>query len=194
MPHLVARATLPLALLLAAPLGAQAPAAPPLLVGDSVRFRAVGRDAHGRRIDCDGRVRALTGDTIVLENVGRWSPCPRQLYEPASVAALQVARGRRGSRLAHAGLGLLIGGATGGVLGRALAGSGCSGGVHSCDDGDLAIAVLTFLGVVSGGATGLVIGVALPAGPRWVTVPAGSPVRFAGLAVQPGVRLRVGAR
>jgi hypothetical protein len=199
MPH-ATRLALTLALSVPAALGAQAgaqPAAPDsapvgVRAGETVRLQARSRDAEGRRIDCDARVSALVADTLVLENVGRWSPCPRRAYAPDDVASLRVMRGHRGSRLMHAGVGLLIGAAVGGVTGYALAGGSCEAGCGS--DGDIEAVILTFLGITGGGATGLLVGALLPAGPQWVTVPAGTPVRVAGLELRPAVRVGLARR
>jgi len=154
--------------------------------GTLVRLRTRRADAHGHAVRCEARVSEVRGDTLTVTNVSRWGGCPRQTYAPSDVASLEVSRGHRGSRLAHAGIGLLGGALVGGTLGWALIGDGCE--TSGCDDGDLAVAIVTFLGVVTGGVTGTIVGVALPAGPKWAPLSADTPVRVAGLALRPSVR------
>lgn len=160
-------------------------------VGDLVRLRTQPVDGVGPGARCQARVAAIGGDTLMVTNVSRWGGCPRQTYGPNAIRSLDVARGHRGSRLLHAGIGLLGGATAGGLLGWGLAGDGCQSG--GCDDGGLVVAILTFAGIVTGGVTGTIVGAALPAGPRWVRSSVGAPVRVAGLRVHPSIRW-VGSR
>jgi hypothetical protein len=160
---------------------------PTPVAGDLVRVRTRAVDARGRGIACDARVTAVAGDTVVLQNVSRWAGCPRQDYPADVVTGMQVARGRRGSRLAHAGAGLLIGGLVGGALLRFGATTDCTG--SPCDDEGLT-ALVTFLGVVAGATVGSAVGAVLPAGPKWMSVPTPAPVRVAGMVLRPAVRIR----
>jgi hypothetical protein len=175
---------------LAAPVRAQDTTAA-VRPGTLVRLRTRQADVHGHAVRCEARVSEVRGDTLTVTNVSRWGGCPRQTYAPSDVASLEISRGHRGSRLAHAGLGLLGGAIVGATLGWALIGDGCE--TSGCDDGDFAVAIVTFLGVVTGGVTGTIVGVALPAGPKWAPLPADTPVRVAGLALRPSIRW-VGAR
>lgn len=177
----------------AASLGAQVPSASggasapdTATVGARVQARIVGAAADapvralGRR--CEGTVARLAGDTLVLAPGGA---CPAGAY----LADVRVQRGHRGSRLGHAGLGLLGGIVLGGAVARLAAGDGCR--VAGCSDGDYAVAVVTLGGVLLGGGAGALIGAVLPAGPRWVPLGA-QPLRVAGLSLRPGVRVVVG--
>lgn len=176
----------------AASLGAQppstsggAPAPDTATVGARVQARIVGAAADapvralGRR--CEGTVARLAGDTLVLAPGGA---CPAGAY----LADVRVQRGHRGSRLGHAGLGLVGGIVVGGVVARVAAGDGCR--VAGCD-GDYAVAVTTLGGVLLGGGLGTLIGAVLPAGPQWAPLGA-QPLRVAGLSLRPGVRVVVG--
>ena len=154
--------------------------------GALVRLRTRQTDVHGHAVRCEARVSEVRADTLTVANVSRWGGCPRQAYAPSDLASVEISRGHRGSRLAHAGIGLLGGAAVGGTLAWALIGDGCA--ASGCDDGDLAVAVFTFIGVVTGGVTGTIVGAALPAGPRWAPLPTETPVRVAGLALRPSIR------
>jgi hypothetical protein len=159
----------------------------PLHVGDRLRFRRAD-GAATRRPWCMGRLTAHAGDTLVLIDAGR---CLRGTVPAGAVADLSVARGDRGPRSTHAFLGFLGGAAAGGLLARLAAGDGCR--VPGCGpDGGYAVAILTTLGVGAGAVVGGVVGLALPAGPRWVPVGPARPVRVAGLALRPGLRLARG--
>lgn len=101
----------------------------------------------------------MVRDTLLL---GRPFGCPKGSY----LARVRVARGNHGSRLAHAGLGFLAGGVTGGVVARIAAGDRCT--VGDCTDDAFAAGIKTVLGAALGGAIGFTFGAFLPAGPRWV--------------------------
>lgn len=153
-------------------------------VGDLVQLRGRPADARSAGSECEGRV-ATAGDTLVIEGAATNRLCPRWVYAPGTVAQLRVARGRRGSRLAHAGIGALVGAAVGAGLAYAAVGTDdCTD--SSCDDIRYALAIF---GGGTFGTIGALIGALLPAGPRWVTVPVGGPVRIAGLTAQPAVRV-----
>jgi hypothetical protein len=163
----------------------------PVRAGDLVRLRTRQRDAHGHGYRCEGRVSAIAADTLMVSSTSRWGGCPRQLYAPGDVASLDVARGNRGSRLAHVGIGVLAGSLLAGTIAWAAIGDDC--GQSNCGDDELVAVVVAFLGVVVGGTTGAVVGLALPAGPKWAPVPTDTPLRVAGLAVRPSIRW-VGSR
>jgi len=122
----------------------------------------------------------VVGDTIVL---GQPRSCPLGSY----VADLRVARGDRGSRLAHTGIGFVGGALAGGVIARISAGDGCQ--IEGCDDGDLVIGIMTVVGTAAGAVIGALVGAALPAGPQWLTETATRPLRVAGVNVHPELRL-----
>jgi len=161
---------------------------------DRVRLRVATRDTRGRAIQCEARVSTWQADTLVLTNTSRWAGCPSLVYPPGGVTSLEVAHGSRGSRAVHTVVGLLVGAAAGGTVGRLFAGAATDCVNSSCDDGGLAEFVFTFAGIALGGGIGGVAGLALPAGPRWVTVPTGGPVRVAGLQLQPALRVRTGGQ
>lgn len=169
---------------------AQASDVVPPRVGETVRVRSPLVDGRGYRVECRGTVTSVAGDTLVLEGSTAANACPRRLYPADSVQRLHVARGHRGSRLAHAAIGLVGGAVFGGILGRAVAGDGCR--VSGCDDGGLAIAILTVVGTIGGGTVGLVVGALVPAGPRWVPVYGEPTVRVASDRAPAGVGVRVG--
>ena len=153
--------------------------------GERVQARIVGPEAALIGMRCEGWVAAVAGDTIVL---GEQRDCPRGNHD----AVLRVARGDRGSRIAHAGLGLIGGGLVGGIIGRVAAGDGCR--IEGCDDGGLAIGILTVGGAAAGAVFGTLVGATLPAGPQWLTETATRPLRVAGLDVRPTVHVSVGGR
>lgn len=148
--------------------------------GELIEARII--DGTGRRAGprCAAPLTRVAGDTLVL--AAQWS-CPRGDH----VANVRVARGSNGSRLEHAGIGLLVGAASGGLLARLAAGDGCT--IPGCDDGDFAVGVITMLGVASGGVIGVTVGALMPAGTRWVDVGAARPIRVGRLGLHPGVRV-----
>jgi len=151
--------------------------------GERVRVRIVGPEPALIGMRCEGWVAAVAKDTIVL---GQPRECPRGSH----AAVLRVARGDCGSRLAHAGLGFLGGGLAGGIVGRVAAGDGCR--ISPCDDGEIAVVILTVGGAAAGAALGTLLGALLPAGPRWLTETVTRPLRVAGVEVHPGVQVSVG--
>ena len=102
---------------------------------------------------CETSVVGVRGDTLLL-NERR--PCPARAPLPARPAELFVVGRDHGSRGVHVFVGALLGAAVGGaVLGHPL--------------------VVRY--TLPGGATlGAIFGAALPAGTRWVRVPAPPPV------------------
>ena len=128
--------------------------------GALVRFRA---EYLGDVVRCDGRIASFTDDTL---EVGTARPCAQVLFPRSALREVEVAQADHGSRLVHTGAGLLIGTVAGGVVGRLVAGNGCSG-TGGCDDGGLAIAVVTIGGMGLGALIGTVVGVSLPAGIQW---------------------------
>ena len=136
---------------------------------------------------CAGSVAAVLGDTVVL---GQPRSCPGGSH----LASLHVARGDRGSRLAHTGLGLVGGALVGGVFAKLAVGDGCVSDACAPVDGAYVAAIATMAGVVAGGVVGALIGVALPAGRQWVEVAGTRPLVVAGLEVRPGLRVSLDDR
>jgi hypothetical protein len=151
--------------------------------GEHVRIHIVELDhpRFGQR--CEGWIAAVERDTIVIGQ-------PRSCAVGSYAGRLRVARGDRGSRLSHTGIGLLGGALAGGVIARIAVGDGCR--IDSCDDGEFAVGVITLLGTVSGALVGTVIGATLPAGPRWVTETVTRSLRVANAEVHPGLRVSSG--
>lgn len=79
-----------------------------------------------------------------------------------------------------------------GILARYAAGDGCR--IEGCDDGDLVVGVQTLAGTAVGALVGALIGAALPAGQRWVDAGVSKPLRVAGLALHPAVRVSLRGR
>jgi hypothetical protein len=162
----------------------RAPAGAPPRTGDRVRARVVGPAGAGSPVGrlCETRLAAVAGDTLVAADRG----CPRGAY----LANVEVYRGERGERGTHAVVGAVAGGllAGGGVLraARAAGGGGDEGGMPG-----FALAVM--VGGV-GALVGAVAGASVPAGPQWAPAGAARPVRVAGLALRPGVRVAVAPR
>ena len=183
-------AVLAAALLTTLPAGAQ-PAAPGAAgrprAGDRVRARAAGPAGWPADTWCEARVAAVLGDTLRLAATA--GGCPPGAY----AGDVQVALRDAGDRGTHVGIGLLGGLAVGGALGRLIVGNGCL--VSPCDGG-ASVFIYTVLGAGAGALAGAVAGATLPAGTQWAPVGAGRPLRVAGLAVHPGVRvaLRPGRR
>lgn len=166
--------------------GAAAPAdgqPAPTPAGARVRARIVGPAGGPAGLHCEGQAVGVAGDTLRL---AAGSGCPPGAF----LADVEVAQGARGSRWAHAGLGLLGGALVGGVTARIAAGDGCR--ISPCDDGDFAVVILTVLGTAAGAAGGAVVGALLPAGVRWAPAGTARPLRVAGLAVRPGLRVVAG--
>ena len=162
-------------------------------LGERVRFELRDDPRRGLRADCDGRLVALAGDTLVLEGAtGGLHECARRTYRPPEIERVRVVRGDNGSRSGHAALGLVLGAAAGAGLGRLAAGDGCVS--SPCDDGDFAVGIITFGGAVTGGLVGTLIGVVLPAGATWVRIPLGGPVRVAGMTLAPRAHLGLAHR
>jgi hypothetical protein len=162
-------------------------------IGERVRFQLRDDPRRGLRADCEGTLVALAADTLVLEGAtSSLRACARQTYRPPEIERVRVVRGDHGSRFGHAALGLVIGSAAGAALGRLAAGDGCVS--SPCDDGDFAVGIITFGGAVTGGVVGTLIGVAIPAGPEWVRIPLGGPVRVAGMTFTPTAHVGLARR
>jgi hypothetical protein len=155
------------ALLLITSMGAALEAQGVPRVGELVQARVI-RPNEADESWCTAPVTAVEGDTLVL--TANWS-CPRGTY----VTDWRVARGDHGSRLTHTVLGLVGGAVIGGLVGRISAGDGCS--IDGCDDGALAVGVITVVGAATGALIGTVAGAALPAGQRWEYGESRRPIR-----------------
>ena len=170
-------------LVLAAATRAQAQRTP--RVGELVEARIVGEsDSLAGRL-CQAWLGAVAGDTLVLN---RSASCPRGSHD----ARVRIYTDDRGSRLKHAGVGLLAGAVTGGLFGRLAAGDGWS--VPGCDDGDFVVGVLTMVGTAAGAIVGVVVGVAMPAGRRWVQLDGEHTIRVGSVGLHPAVRVSLDER
>ena len=168
-------------LMIAAP--ARAQRAP--RVGELVEARIVGgSDSLAGRL-CQAWLGAVAGDTLVLN---RSASCPRGSHD----ARVRIHTDDRGSRLKHAGVGLLAGAVAGGLFGRLAAGDGCS--VPGCDDGDFVVGVLTMVGTAAGALVGVVVGAAMPAGRRWVQLDGEHTIRVGSVDLRPAVRVSLDER
>ena len=155
--------------------------------GEQVRVRIVSSETARIGTLCAGSVAAVVGDTVVL---GQPRSCPGGSH----LAALRIARGDRGSRLAHTGLGLVGGALVGGIFAKLAVGDGCVSDVCAPADGAYAAAIVTMAGAVAGGLVGALVGVALPAGQQWVETAGTRPLVVAGVEVRPGVRVSLDDR
>jgi hypothetical protein len=170
------------ALVIGAPAGAQrAPR-----VGELVEARIVGQSDSVTGQPCRAWLGALAGDTLVLN---RSASCPRGSHD----ARVRIHTDDHGSRLKHAGVGLLAGAVTGGLFGRIVAGDGCTvpGG---CDDAGFAIGVITMAGTMAGALVGVLVGVAMPAGRRWVQLDGEHTIRVGSVDLRPTVRVSLDER
>jgi hypothetical protein len=149
-------------------------------VGELVEARIVGQSDPLVGQLCTAWLGAIARDTLVLN---RSASCARGSH----VARVRVHSDDHGSRLKHAGVGLLAGAVTGGLVGRIVAGDGCT--IPGCDDGGLAIGVITLAGTVAGALVGVVVGVAMPAGRRWVQLDGERPIRVGTLDLRPAFRV-----
>lgn len=154
-------------------------------VGELVQARIVGPNDPLLGQFCIAWLGALAGDTLVLN---RSESCARGSH----VARVRVHSDDRGSRLKHAGVGLLAGAVTGGLIGRIVAGDGCT--IPGCDDGGLAIGVITLAGTAAGGLLGVVVGAAMPAGRRWVQLEGERPIRMGSVDLRPTLRVSLDER
>ena len=171
-----------LGLMVAAP--AQAQRVP--RVGELVEARIAGSSDSLTGQPCRAWIGAVAGDTLVLN---RSAGCVKGTH----VARVRLHTDDRGSRLKHAGVGLLAGAVTGGLMGRLSAGNGCTNG-GGCDDAGFAIGIITMAGTVAGALVGVVVGVAMPAGRRWVQLDGERPIRMGSVDVRPAIRLSLDDR
>ena len=175
-----------LILLLVVSLGARAAAQRVPRVGELVEARIVGQSDSVPVQLCRAWIGAVAGDTLVHN---RSASCSKGVH----VARVRLHTDDRGSRLKHAGVGLLAGGVTGGILGRLSVGNGCvdPGG---CDDAGFAIGVITMVGTMAGALVGVVVGVAMPAGRRWVQLEGERPIRVGSVGLRPAMRVSLDER
>lgn len=155
--------------------------------GELVQARIVGPTSQLSGASCSAPVATFDGDTLVL--AAQWS-CPRGNY----LADLRIARGGRGSRLAHAALGLIAGGVIGGVIARSSVGDGCTNAGCDLQDAGYVSGAATAAGVAVGALIGTVVGAVLPAGKRWVDIGRERPIRVGALALRPAVRVSIDER
>lgn len=150
--------------------------------GERVRGKIIQPATAAPGAECTGAVRAIERDTVIVTPS---EGCPRE----AHLADLRVARGNRGSRLTHVGVGILVGGITGAVVARNAGRGRCA--VSGCvgDDAGYVTGIRMMVYAATGIAIGAGIGAALPAGPHWIRTAADKPVRVAGIALHPEVRL-----
>jgi len=133
--------------------------------GATVRFKIVDRTSE--RIQptsrtCEGAVFGTVADTILIKpEYG----CLKENSERTEISDVHIEGKNRGSRLQHFVYVALIGAVAGGVIGRLVAGNGCT--MSICDDGEFAIGVITTAGVAVGATAGGAVGLALPAGRQW---------------------------
>ena len=154
-------------------------------VGELVEARIVGPADPELGHFCRAWLGAVAGDTLLLN---RSESCRTGSH----VARLRVHTDDRGSRLQHAGVGLLAGAVVGGLIGRVSAGDGCT--IAGCDEGGFAIGVITLVGTVTGALVGVVVGTALPAGRRWVDLEGERPIRVGAFDLRPAVRVSLDER
>jgi hypothetical protein len=131
-------------------------------------------------VRCESRVVQAVGDTLLLSRVGT---CPLGTYNGA-VSALLV---DHGSRWKHVAIGFVSGAAIGGIAARLAAGDGCIS--DPCDDGGLAVGLMTIGGIVIGAASGLLVGAVLPTGVDWGPAKAVRVLRVGGMTFSPDIRL-----
>jgi hypothetical protein len=121
-----------------------------------------------------------TGDTLLLSGVGS---CQAGTFS----GAISVLRVDHGSRWKHVAIGFAGGAAIGGIAARLAAGDGCT--IDPCDDGGLAVGLMTIGGIVIGAASGLLIGAALPAGKDWEPPQSVGVLRVGSVTLRPEIRL-----
>lgn len=162
-----------LALLSATRLAAQTEVT--VLPGEPLRLQIVGPSSAPVGARCAGRVTSAAQDTLIVVTGGS---CTHGSY----LAALQVIRGDRGSRGAHVGFGVLLGGAAGAIAGGAI------GKTTYNSNGQINRGPM-WAGLAVGALGGGVVGYVFPAGPRWVRAGTPRPLRVIGLNVTPGLEV-----
>jgi hypothetical protein len=164
---------------------ARAQAAPTLAAGTRVlalvKLSAEATDP----VRCESRVVQAVGDTLLLSRVGT---CQLGTYN----GAVSVLRVDHGSRWKHVAIGFASGAAIGGIAARLAAGDGCVS--DPCDDGGLAVGLMTIGGIVIGGASGLLVGAVLPTGMEWGPAQAVRVLRVGSVTFRPDIRLSVRTR
>jgi uncharacterized protein YcfJ len=134
-------------------------------VGATVRFNIVDRTSDSilpTSRTCDGFIFSTVSDTILIKPE---RGCLKNNSGRMEISDVHIEGQNRGSRLEHFVHAALIGAIAGGVIGRLVAGDGCT--MPGCSDGGFAIGVFTMVGVGVGATLGGVVGLALPAGRQW---------------------------
>ncbi|MGZ3374727.1 MAG: hypothetical protein ACXU9O_15225 [Gemmatimonadaceae bacterium] len=130
-----------------------------------MRFKIVDRPSESIQPtsrSCEGTVFGTVADTILIKpEYG----CLKENSARTEISEVHIEGKNRGSRLQHFVYAALIGAIAGGVIGRLVAGDGCT--MPICDDGEFAIGVITTAGVAVGATAGGAVGLALPAGRQW---------------------------
>jgi hypothetical protein len=132
-----------------------------LRTGERIRFHAASARVSA---DCDGNIVGLARDTVLVEQN---KACIQEAYNQGEIRTLEVARGNRGSRWAHVGLGFFGGAFGGGIIGDLSAPHRSA----SCSDLCSASGLYVIAGVLVGSVGGGLLGLAWPAGPAWHPVP-----------------------
>jgi hypothetical protein len=133
--------------------------------GATVRFKIVDRTNESvlrTSRTCEGVIFGTVSDTILIEPE---RTCLKNNSARTEIGDLHIEGENRGSRLQHFVYAGLLGAIAGGVIGRLLAGDGCT--IPGCDDAGFAIGVITTAGVAVGATAGGAVGLALPAGRQW---------------------------
>jgi len=146
-------------------------------IGDRLQLRARLPDRRAWWVDCDGRLAARAADTLVIATTASDRVCPHQLYPANTVARLRVAGRDRGSRLAHAGIGALIGAVVAGTVAYITADQSCRRGECGEGEGHWVAGAFAVIGGFGGGALGAGFGALVPAGRQWERVARTGPVR-----------------
>jgi len=160
-----------------------------LRLGDVLEVRTLDSSSSAgslRELRCTGTVTALRIDTISVRQSG---DCAPRHVDRAEIQSLRR-RYDAGSRSKHTGYGLLIGTASGAVVGRVIGPKCVLSG--PCDSGVITLGLMG--GAVLGALTGTVVGALRDAGNQWLDITIPRVVRLTGLAIQPSVRISSGNR
>jgi hypothetical protein len=159
--------------------------APTLATGTRVRALVLLAAESSDSVRCESRVVQAVRDTLLLSRVGT---CPPGTYN----GAVSVLRVDHGPRWRHVAIGFVGGAAIGGIIARLAAGDGCA--IDPCDDGGLAVGLMTIGGTVIGAASGLLVGAVLPTGKEWGPAQAVRVLRVGSVTLRPDIRLSLRTR